>query len=67
MIRVVIADDDLILSFRDSCKLFDIREKFESVDQKDVSRNVGIRLVMRMAKDVQYINTLKLNTTIIKI
>lgn len=67
MIRVVVSDEDLILCFRDSCKLFDIREKFDSVDQKDVTSNVGIRLVMRMAKDVTYINTLKINTTIIKI
>jgi anti-sigma regulatory factor (Ser/Thr protein kinase) len=67
MIRVVISNEDLILCFRDSCKLFNIREKFDSVDQKDVTRNVGIRLVMRMAKDVTYINTLKINTTIIKI
>ena len=67
MIRVVIADGELILCFRDSCKLFNIREQFDSVDQKDVTSNVGIRLVMRMAKDVTYINTLKLNTTIIKI
>ena len=67
MIRVVISNEDLILCFRDSCKLFNIREKFDSVEQKDVTRNVGIRLVMRMAKDVTYINTLKLNTTIIKI
>ena len=67
MIRVVVSDEDLILCFRDSCKLFDIREKFDSVDQKDVTSNVGIRLVMRMVKDVTYINTLKINTTIIKI
>lgn len=59
MIRVVISNEDLILCFRDSCKLFDIREKFDSVDQKDMTRNVCIRLVMRMAKDVRYINTLK--------
>ena len=67
MIRVVISDGDLILCFRDSCKLFNIREKFDSVDQKDMTKNIGIRLVMRTAKDVIYINTLKLNTTIIKI
>ena len=67
MIRVVVTDDDLILRFRDSCKLFNIREKYESDDHKDVTKNIGIRLVMKMAKDVMYINTLNLNTTIIKI
>ena len=67
MIRVVVTNDDLILRFRDYCKLFSIREKYESMDQKDVTKNIGIRLVMKMAKDVMYINTLNLNTTIIKI
>ena len=67
MIRVVVTDDDLILRFRDSCKLFNIREKYQSDDHKDVTKNIGIRLVMKMAKDVMYINTLNLNTTIIKI
>ena len=67
MIRVVVANDDLILRFRDSCRLFNIREKYDSADQKDVTKNIGIRLVMRMAKDVMYINTLNLNATIIKI
>lgn len=67
MIRVVISDGNLILRFRDSCRLFDIREKYESADKNDMTKNIGIRLVMKMAKDVMYINTLNLNTTIIKI
>ena len=67
MIRVVVANGDLILRFRDNCKLFNIREKYDSADQKDVTSNIGIRLVMGMAKDVMYVNTLNLNTTIIKI
>ncbi len=67
MIRVVVSDGELILRFRDSCRLFDIREKYDTVDQKDVTSNIGIRIVMGMAKDVMYVNTLKLNTTIIKL
>ena len=67
MIRLVISNGELILRFRDSCRLFNIREKYDSVDQKDMTSNIGIRIVMRMATDVTYVNTLKLNTTIIKI
>ena len=67
MIRVVVANGDLILRFRDNCQLFNIREKYDSADQKDITRNIGIRLVMGMAKDVMYVNTLKLNTTILKL
>ena len=67
MIRVVFVNGELILRFRDSCRLFDIREKYESAECKDVTKNIGIRLVMNMAGEVMYINTLNLNTTIIKI
>lgn len=67
MIRVLVVDGDLILRFRDSCKLFDIREQYETADPENISKNIGIRLVMRMAKQISYINTLSLNTTIIKI
>ena len=67
MIRVLVVNDDLILRFRDSCKLFDIRERYDSVDKKDVTKNIGIRMVMNIAKDVMYVNVLNLNTTIIKL
>ena len=67
MIRLVVSNGELILRFRDSCRLFNIREKYDSVDQKDMTSNIGLRIVMRMATDVTYVNTLKLNTTIIKI
>lgn len=67
MIRVVVTNDDLILRFRDSCRYFNIREKYDTVDEKDVTKNIGIRLVIRMAKDIMYVNALNLNTTIIKL
>ena len=67
MIRVLLANDDLILRFRDSCRLFNIREHYEVVEKKDITKNIGIRMVMCIAKDVMYVNALNLNTTIIKI
>ena len=67
MIRVLVVNDDLILRFRDSCRLFNIRERYDVVDKKDITKNIGIRMVMSIAKDVMYVNALNLNTTIIKI
>ena len=67
MIRVLIVNGDLILRFRDSCRLFNIRERYETIDKQDVTKNIGIRMVMSIAKDVMYVNALNLNTTIIKI
>ena len=66
-IRILFVNDTLIMRFRDPCKLFDIREHYESINKKDVTKNIGIRLVMKMAKEVTYLNTLNINTTIIKI
>ena len=67
MIRVLIVNGDLILRFRDSCRLFNIRERYETIDKNDVTKNIGIRMVMNIAKDVMYVSALNLNTTIIKL
>lgn len=67
MIRVLIVNGDLILRFRDSCRLFNIRERYETIDKNDVTKNIGIRMVMNTAKDVMYVSALNLNTTIIKL
>lgn len=66
-IRILISNDNLIMRFRDPCNLFDLREHYEAADKKDVTKNIGIRLVMKMAKEVMYMNTLNINTTIIKL
>lgn len=66
-IRILISNGTLIMRFRDPCKLFDIREHYEAADKTDVTKNIGIRLVMKMAKEVMYMNTLNTNTTIIKL
>ena len=68
-IRVVVKDDDLILRVRDDCELFNVRAKGEAWMEKpdDVTRNIGIRLTMASAKDLQYANTLGTNTLIITV
>ena len=66
-IRFLYVNNDIILRLRDDCKLFDIREKYDTIDRKDLFSNIGIRLVMNIAKDVTYINTLNLNTTILRL
>ena len=62
-------DDDLILRVRDDCELFNVRAKGEAWMEKpyDVTRNIGIRLTMASAKDLQYANTLGANTLIITV
>lgn len=66
-VRVSYKNDNLTLRIRDDCRLFDIREKYDSINPKDVTANIGIRLVMNMTMDVSYVNTLHVNTTTIRV
>lgn len=60
-IRVIYKDNDLILRLRDDCHMFDIKKRYNEADQTDISSNVGIRLVMKLSKEVLYVNTLNTN------
>jgi len=62
-IRVVhnIRDDSLILRIRDDCRAFDPAARLEIASPGDPVKNVGVRIVCSMAKDVQYQSVLGLN------
>lgn len=64
-VRVVHKLDELTLCLKDDCVPFDPGERLRMVGD-DVTRNIGIRLVFRMARDVQYQNILGLNVLTIK-
>ena len=67
--RVLIKNGEIVLRLRDDCRQFDLREKAESwsLDPEHPEENIGIRLVIRMAKDIAYTNTMKTNNLIITI
>ena len=66
-IRVVQKDDDIILRFRDNCTAFNPLERMNVMDSDDQIKNIGIRLVNGIAKDVQYQNLLGMNVLTIRI
>ncbi len=66
-IRVVRKDEDVILRIKDDCVPFDPAERIEITDPKDKMKGVGIRLVYKSAKDIQYQNILGLNVLTIRI
>ena len=65
-IRVVCKDGDVIFRIRDDCVSFDPSTRQNIVDPQDQFANAGIRLVYKMAKDVQYQNMLGLNVLTIR-
>ena len=66
-IRVVHKGEDVILRIRDNCEAFNPSEYARLMDPGDMGRNVGIRLVYRMARDVSYQNLLGLNVLTMRI
>ena len=66
-IRVVHKDENVILRIKDDCIPFDPAERIEITDPKDRMKGVGIRLVYKAAKDIQYQNILGLNVLTIRI
>ena len=66
-VRVVHKNDDVILRIKDDCTPFDPSERQKLAEGDDVTRNIGIRMVFKIARDVQYQNILGLNVLTIRI
>ena len=66
-LRVVYKDPDVILRIKDDCPPFDPSERSDIVDPEDPTKNIGIRTVYAIAKDVSYQHILGLNVLSVKI
>ncbi len=68
-ICVRVENGDVVLHIRDDCRYFNLKERYESIRtmEEDISANVGIRLIYKIAKDIRYVNLLDTNTLIIRV
>ena len=66
-IRVAHKNDDLILRIRDDCIPFDPEERNKLTDPADMVKNMGIRMVYKAAREVQYQSILGLNVLTMRI
>ena len=66
-VRVVHKNDDVILRIKDDCVPFDPGERQKLAEGDDITKNIGIRMVFKIARDVQYQNILGLNVLTIRI
>ena len=66
-VRVVHKDDNVILRIKDDCVSFDPAERQNIADPEDITKNIGIRMIYSMAKDVSYQNIFGLNVLTIRI
>ena len=65
--RAIVKDEDIILSIKDDCQPFDPVQRQRIADPEDKTKNIGLRMVYRIAKDFTYQNVLGLNVLTIKL
>ena len=65
-IRVAHKDDDVILVIKDDCLGFDPQERLDVHDEEDDTKNIGIRMVYSIARQVTYRKLLGLNVLTIR-
>ena len=68
-LSMVVKEKELILRIRDNCEPFNPVERYNMKvkNDDDISKNMGIRLVMGMCNSVNYICTYNTNNLIIKL
>ena len=62
---VVRSGDQVILRIKDDGRPFDPEERRKMAENEDISKNIGIRLIFGIARDVKYHNILGLNVLMI--
>lgn len=66
-VRAACKPETLILSIKDDCIPFNIEQRSRMMDQKDKTRNIGIRIVSGLASEMHYQNILGLNVLSIRL
>ena len=58
---------ELFMRLRDDCKPFNPQERAELFEPEDITHNIGLRMVSRIAKSMNYQNMLGLNVLTLQI
>ena len=66
-VRVVYKDDTITLRIKDDCVPFNPQERADMVNPEDVTHNIGVRMVNRIAKEVEYQYMMGLNVLTIRL
>ncbi|MBO5640219.1 MAG: ATP-binding protein [Oscillospiraceae bacterium] len=66
-LRIVFKNGDIMIRFKDDCRPFDPRERQLMMTPEDPAKNIGLRIVFRIAKEHSYQNLLGLNVLTVKL
>lgn len=65
--RILAKENEVILRLRDNCRPFDPLQRYQMANDEDLSKNIGIRMVVKSCKEIHYISTFNTNNLIVKI
>ncbi len=63
----VVAEEQLIIRIRDNCIAFDPKLRIDQYNPEDPAKNCGIRMIARMAQEMDYHNDAGINTLLIRV
>lgn len=63
----VVAEEQLIIRIRDNCIAFDPKQRIDQYNPEDPAKNIGIRMIARMAEEMDYHNDAGINTLLIRV
>ena len=67
-VRVIYrTEENLLIRIKDDCKFFNPKAIQRIMNPNDLSKNIGIRMIMQLARNVDYINSYGLNVLTIEI
>ena len=66
-LRVVITENRFVIRMRDDCPQYDVTKQIAAAnaDDADPASNIGIRIVSRLASDINYIHVFETNSLIV--
>ncbi len=66
-VRIVKDKDSYILRIRDDCLIFDPIGRLELYSNEDMTKHIGIRMIVNMSQEVRHTCFLKLNNLFVKV
>ena len=66
-LRIVITENKFVIRMRDNCPQFDVTKQIAvaNADNADLTQNIGIRIVSKLATDISYMHAFETNSLII--
>ena len=66
-LRIVITENKFVIRMRDDCPQYDVTKKIAAAnaDDADPTQNIGIRIVSKLASDINYMHAFETNSLII--